>query len=65
MARRYKVKGKPRHYVYRNRKGQFKKWVSVGRSLRGDRRKRVGYGRMPKTRSGRPKSGYGHRGDYP
>ncbi len=64
-SRRGKVKGKPRHYVRRGKRGRFKKWTRVGRGLAVDRRRRVGHRRIPKTRTGRPKSGYGHIGDYP
>jgi len=51
MTKRDKI-GK--FYVERNRLGQIKKWVSIGRSLRQDRLKRA----VRKV-----KSGYGHRGD--
>ncbi len=65
MARRGKVKGKPRHYVHRTKRGKFKKWTSVRKGLSVDRRRRVGHGRIPKTRTGGLKRGYGHKGDYP
>lgn len=55
MGRRYKIKGKPRHYVERDRHGRFKKWTRIGRSLRADRRK------SPAKTTVKP--GYGHRGD--
>lgn len=54
MGRRYQLKGRRRHYVERDRKGRFKKWVAKGRSLARDRRKH--------TRR-KVRSGYGHRGD--
>jgi hypothetical protein len=43
-----------RFYVTRNRLGQIKRWVSIGNSLRADRRTRA------KTKV---KPGYGHLGD--
>lgn len=64
MGQRGKVEGKPGAYVERDRLGRFKKWTSVGRSLAADRRKRVGRKRIPKTKGGKAKSGYGHQGDY-
>jgi hypothetical protein len=45
---------KKRFYVERNRKGQIKKWVQIGRSLSADRRKHSRH---------KVKSGYGHLGD--
>ena len=53
MARRYRIKW---HYVVRDRKGRFKSWSNVGRSIRADTRKRART--HPKRR------GYGHLGDY-
>lgn len=41
-------------YVERNKLGQIKKWVAIGRSLRADRLKQA----VRKV-----KSGYGHLGD--
>lgn len=64
MGRRGKVRGKPGHYVVRDRYGRFKRWSGVRRSISVDKRRRVGSRRMPKTRTGRPKRGYGHKGDY-
>lgn len=64
-AHRGKVKGKPAHYVKRDKRGRFKKWTGVGRSIRADRRKKVGHKRIPKTRTKRLRTGYGHKGDYP
>lgn len=61
VGRRYR---KGRTYVTRHRTGSLSV-VRVGRSLRADRRKKVSSSRIPKTRTGRPKRGYGHRGDYP
>lgn len=43
-------------YVERKRNGQFKKWTSVGKSIRADRKK--------KTRKKLKKRGHGNRGDY-
>jgi len=43
-----------KYYVERNRNGQIKKWIRIGRSLKADRRK---------TASRIVKSGYGHLGD--
>jgi hypothetical protein len=45
-----------KHYATRTRKGTFKKFVSVGRSLAMDRRKKA---------KKKVKSGYGHLGDIP
>ena len=53
-ARRYSIKGKPGAWVRRNKLGQFVKWVSIGASLRADRRTKA------KTTV---KSGYGYKGD--
>lgn len=62
-ARRYKicrrVKGKAKKscsYVIRNKKGQFRRWSNIGRSIRVDARVKAKH---------RPKKvGYGHTGDY-
>ena len=51
MGRRYKI-GKS--YVERRKDGTFKKWVSIGKSLSADRRRKA----KKKVRSG-----YGHQGD--
>ena len=51
MARRYKI---GRFYVIRDKKGRFKRWVSIGRSLRADRRRKS---------KRRVKAGYGYKGD--
>lgn len=56
MGRRYRLSSKPGAYVERDRYGQFKKWTSVGKSIRVDRRVRA------KHVPSRP--GYGHLGDY-
>ena len=61
MAKRDTIKG---YYVVRGKDGRIKRWAKKGRSLRADRRKKVGDERIPKTKSGKAKSGYGHRGDY-
>jgi len=61
MAKRDIVKG---FYVVRDKKGRFKRWSSKGRSLSHDRRKKVSSKRIPKTKKGKLRSGYGHRGDY-
>lgn len=53
-----------RHYVVRSKTGQFKKWHRIGKSIKADSRKKVGNKRIPKTKSGRSKVGYGHIGDY-
>lgn len=42
------------YYVERNRKGQIKNWVRIGRSLRADRIRKA------KTKV---KAGHGHMGD--
>jgi len=39
MGRRYKVKRAPGHYVERDRRGRFKKWTGVHRSIRADARR--------------------------
>ena len=40
-------------YLQRDKKGRFKKWTNIGRSINQDKRKRA-----------KPaKKGYGHRGD--
>jgi hypothetical protein len=57
MGRRYKVKRAPGHYVERDRRGRFKKWTGVHRSIRADARRKVGQKRK--------ESGYGHIQDYP
>jgi len=54
MGRRYQLKGRRRHYVVRDKKGRFKKWVAKGRSLARDRRKKA---------KRKVRSGYGHCGD--
>lgn len=51
-------------YVIPHRDGSISV-ARVGKSLRADRRMRVSGKRIPRTRSGRLKPGYGHRGDYP
>lgn len=56
MGRRYRMRAKPGAYVERDRHGRFKKWTSVGKSIRADRR--------VKARHHPKKRGYGHRGDY-
>ena len=43
-----------KYYVERNRLGQIKNWVRIGRSLRQDRLKRAVH---------KVKSGHGHQGD--
>ena len=53
MAGRSKI-GK--FYVTRNKKGQFKKFVSIGKSLAADRRK--------KAKKTPTKKGQGNKGDY-
>jgi len=57
MGRRYKVKGRPGHYVVRDRRGRFKRWVKINRSIRADARRKVGQKRK--------EPGYGHIQDYP
>ena len=57
MGRRYKVPGKPAAYVERNKKGQFKDWTNIGRSIRDDTAHKAKH--HPK------KVGHGHEGDYP
>jgi len=56
LGRRYKVKRVPGHYVQRDQKGRFKKWTSIPKGIRVDKRKKV-----PQERK---ESGYGHRQDY-
>ena len=56
MGRRYKVSGKPGAYVERNRKGQFKDWTGIGRSIPIDAAK--------KSKTHPKKPGHGHEGDY-
>jgi hypothetical protein len=51
MGKRNKI-GK--YYVERRADGTFKKWTSIGKSLKADRRRKT----MTKS-----KSGYGHQGD--
>jgi len=51
--RRYKI-GK--YYVTRDRKGRFRNWVRIGKSLAIDRKRKAYY--KPK------KSGQGNTGDY-
>ena len=57
MSKRTKIKvhGKTL-YAVRDKKGRFKDIVSIGRSIRVDRRRKSKY--KPK------RSGYGHKGDY-
>lgn len=52
-------------WVERDRKGRFKNVVRKSKSLSADRRKKVGSGSIPKTKGGKLRSGYGHKGDYP
>ncbi|HDO41696.1 MAG TPA: hypothetical protein ENH03_02210 [Candidatus Bathyarchaeota archaeon] len=56
MGRRFKVKGRPGYYVVRDRRGRFKRWAKINRSIRVDSRKKV-----PQTRK---EHGYGHLTDY-
>jgi len=65
MARRGKVRSKGGHYVERDKYGRFKRWHGVRRSISVDKRRYVGPGRIPRTRTGGLKRGYGHKGDYP
>lgn len=60
LGRRYR---KGRTYVTRHRDNTLT-IVRVGRSLAVDRRNRIGSRRIPRTRTGRLKRGYGHKGDY-
>jgi len=64
MARRNVLRRGKGHYVVRDRNGRFKSWHSRGRSGAIDRRLKVGDTRIPRTKFGRRKSGYGHMGDY-
>jgi hypothetical protein len=57
LGRRYKIKSRPRHYVERDRRGRFKKWTKVHRSIRADAVRKVGQKRK--------EPGYGHIQDYP
>jgi len=50
------LKAKPGAYVERSRKGEFKKWTPVERSIPADA------ARLAVNRPTKP--GYGHRGDY-
>ena len=54
MGRRYKLRNRPGYYVERDRKGRFKRWAKIKRSLAQDR-----VWEAPLT----TKSGYGHRYD--
>ncbi|MEM4727704.1 MAG: hypothetical protein QXD04_05580 [Candidatus Bathyarchaeia archaeon] len=56
MARRYRMRRAPGHYVVRDRRGRFKRWSSIPRSISVDRRRRVGQRRR--------EPGYGHLQDY-
>lgn len=56
MGRRYKVPRAPGAYVERDRRGRFKKWTKVHRSIRADSRRKV--------RQRRSEPGYGHVQDY-
>jgi len=56
MGRRYKLKGRPRHYVERDRRGRFKKFTEVGKGIRQDAVWRAKH--VPR------KPGHGHVGDY-
>lgn len=56
MGRRGKARNKPGHYVFRDKRGRFKDWVSILRSIAADARR--------KTRKKLKKPGYGHLGDY-
>jgi len=55
MSKRTRVKhGSGRTmYLIRDKKGRFKKWTNIGKSINRDKR----------TRAKRVKPGYGHRGD--
>ena len=64
MGKRYIIKRAKSCYVIRRRDGTFKKWVNRGKSIRTDSRKKVGSIRIPKTKRGNLKKGYGHQGDY-
>ncbi|MEM3361412.1 MAG: hypothetical protein QXV85_09455 [Candidatus Bathyarchaeia archaeon] len=57
MGRRYKIKRAPGHYVERDKRGRFKKWTGVHRSIRADAAR--------KAKHEGTKPGYGHRVDYP
>ena len=56
MGRRYKIKRAPGYYVERDRRGRFKRWTKISRSIRVDKRRKV-----PQRRE---EPGYGHRQDY-
>jgi len=56
LGRRYKIKRAPGYYVERDRRGRFKKWTKIPRSIRVDKRKKVAQRRR--------EPGYGHRQDY-
>ena len=56
MARRYKVKRAPGHYVVRDKRGRFKRWTSIPRSIKADARRKV--------KQKRTESGFGHIQDY-
>ncbi|MCL6579283.1 MAG: hypothetical protein K6T73_07850 [Candidatus Bathyarchaeota archaeon] len=56
MGRRYKVKRAPGHYVERDRRGRFKRWAEIHRSISVDKRRKV--------EQKRSESGFGHVQDY-
>lgn len=53
MGRRYRVRN---HYVERDKKGRFKDWTNIGKSIHADARQSAKF--KPS------KTGYGHLGDY-
>ena len=55
MGRRYKIPGRSKYYVERDKYGRFKKWTRIMFAQRAD--KRI----VPAKRVVKP--GYGHRGD--
>lgn len=62
MPGRSKIRG---HYVTRDKMGRFKRWISIGKSIAADRRKKVGSSRIPRDANGGLMSGFGDLGDYP
>jgi len=56
MGTRYRLASKSAAYVERNKKGEFKKWTGIGKSIRADK--------AHKAKNHPTKVGHGHEGDY-
>jgi hypothetical protein len=52
-------------YAVRKKDGTISDVVDIGKSIRMDRLTKTDAKRIPKTKGGIPKIGYGHLGDYP